>query len=545
MSADAAAVQRAPASALHAELQRTIVAVRDDAALKVSSLAIRDASPSSLSRPSWSSSQRRPDAPPVFTSAISDEEEEEGNEDEDDDASDDYSDYEGGEEKEQAATKGTSATPPPRNHFTSTSATGSPQLRSQQHNSQTRSPLSSAAAAAASKLKKSTVNSSPASLAGIAHSSDVFSLSGCQWRQQLRLAKQQLMDRRYSRGELSVEHTASPRTPNSENDSTQTFTHSSRRPSDTAPPQQRPTAHTKSMSSIDLPAFSPLDGLVDSSHPSRFTSPFDSSLLPSTTRSDLPPSHSAAAALKHSTFAKDREGMEQERRELLQEKRRIVTAIAQHERELLGVIEEYAECEAGMMRLTEQRGMMRVREGTSSRFERRAQIEDGRLNPTMSTAQLVRALQCEIQQLRKDKEEREEEQDARDAQDREDEERWTQGRGAADDETKDGEEDVVLRGERRTRRGRLLEVREQKRLLFERLHHLQDELLEGRRRAALDVNSQEKVASLARLEGELQRVQSENEEYQQQRRRATERLERSMPPHSPLISRSSHHQMIR
>ncbi len=86
-------------------------------------------------------------------------------------------------------------------------------------------------------------------------------------------------------------------------------------------------------------------------------------------------------------------------------------AITLHEEEVEEVREEFEGLEAAMMRLAKQKGMMRVREGTSSRFERRAQLADGRLNPNLSTAQLGHALQTEIQQLKKDKEEKERQQE--------------------------------------------------------------------------------------------------------------------------------------
>ena len=504
------AVQRAPA----AEMERTVVASSDESHLTTPAWA-------SVSRPASSASQRRPSLSAVVTSAISDEE------DDDDLDSDDYSEEWRGKEEEEEEEREhveenkeslSTGNRRPR-QLSSTQRTAAPSLQRRASATSQRGSVAPATRSRPSSIPtKSTALPSAVSsssvLAAVAQCTDeVVSLSGVQWRGRLQRMRAEVMEQRYSRGERLTMADDSAFLDDEED-------------ADTSAAAYAATGIVghKSLSGSDLPVLSPFDR-SDEVDSSPFSSTLDSAFLSSTARSTA--SNSAAAALKHSAFAKDREGMEQEKRELQREKRRLLCAIAEHEEQLSAVRAEFERQDARLLQLARQKGLVRVGEGTSSRFERRAETDDGRLNPALSSTQLIHSLQREVQLLEREKEERERRQDERDEEERDREERErAQRRRRGDGEDSDGV-DAALRG--MGPRRRLLAVRERKRQLLERIHAMQDQLTAGRQKAQQlsAASSRQSAASAAQLDADLRREQSHHSEYETQRRRAMERLDRS------------------
>ena len=498
----------------------------------------------SLSRPASSTSQRRPSvSATVVTSAISDEEEDDDYSQDEDASADQHSDgshsaersEEEGEHQEEPA-----VTAQPR----SATARSATRTKAAQDSLRVPRPALTATAPVRQEVEKAAPTLSASELTRAV--SEVPALSGGAWRQRLRWLKEQLVQH-HSRGErIALAHDSAFLDAAGEDEETNPLPRSSsfnaeakeqptvrahgRARSEASRTAHRTQAHHRSITSSNIPHLAPFDAASSTLTAFTTRAPLSSTLpsasaLPSTARSTI----SAAFAAKYSAFAKDLEGMEQERRELLRDKRRLLALIAQHHTELQAVQEEWQRADERLLALAKAKGMTRVGEGTNSRFEPRAQLEDGRLNPALSTAQLVLGLQRDIAALEKEKEEKEVRQDELEEEERRREEEERKNRGSGDGEEGEdyGEEDE--QGMRVTAglsgRRRLRALRERKRLLLEKLHAMQDQLLATRQRPHTAAGRDS--ARLAQLEADCRRLRLHNDEYRMQRDKAVQRLERS------------------
>lgn len=568
MSGDVAfAFQRAPpapAAEFDSEFERTIPSslVAQDGSASLSQRWVSSSSsfPSaSLSRPLSAASQRRPSLSQspsqMVTSAISDEEDSEADEDDDSQGEERYSDDEEQYAAEEEQKEEDEAASPHRLQ----------RLRSASHPEQYRDrhlsveqPVSRARTPSVS-VAGVTDSLSLASLTTGA-ALEVESLTGSQWRQRLRAMKQQITDSQYSRGERLMLAADSPFLHGAHGFSPADSISLSVSVTEVGMPRQSPpglsqqgrirseatvrstsraTAHHQSITSSNIPLLSSFDS-APSSSPLRFASTFDSASLSATARSTAS-SISTSLAVKHSAFAKDREGMEQERRELIKEKRRMVQTIDDHQRQLEAVQVQYEAAEGKLTAMANAKGMRKVGEGTNSRFERRAQTDDGQLNPHLSSSQLLASLQREIKELEQEKEDKEQRQDMEEERELEEDNkrrRQHEERAGVDDEAAGGDEDDPEREafQGMSRRRRLQALRERKRQLMAELHAMQDQLMASR--AKQDNSST--ALELASLEADLITARAHLNEYEQQRERALDRLERSASPssHARALPRS-------
>ena len=479
----------------------------------------------------------------MVTSAVSDEEEEVDDDYEDDEDAEAeehlQSSEEEEEEEEEYKEEPTVQVLPPKEPVQRRLVPTKQRAAAQRNGSAGR-----AAFIASAPLKQGNKQAAPAlTVADLTRAvSEVPVLSGAQWRQRLQKLKEQVVQQRYSRGERLVlpadsafldaaeeaEEEAEPLSRRSglsaEAKEQPTVRAHGRARSESSHTAHRRYARHHSLTSSDLPLLAPFEPpstSTTSAPPLSFTLPSASaSALPSTARSTV----SAAFAAKHSTFAKDLEGMEQERRELLRDKRALLAVIARHQAELASVQAEWQRAEERLLHMARAKGMMRVGEGANSRFEPRPLLDDGRLNPALSTPQLVLALQREIEMLEREKEVKEVRQDEVEERERRAEE--VEG----GEEEGDGEgEGGHGQGEVRTGYGgrrRLRALRERKRQLLEKLHAMQDQLLATRQRPQTGQDS----GRLAQLETDCRRLRAHYDEYQLQREKAIQRLERSATP---------------
>ena len=459
------------------------------------------------SRPVSAGSERRPSLSAAVTSAISDEEDSEAdNGDDERHSTEQYSDFEDDDCNAKKRTPVASAQRAARDR---TSGRSSAQQRG------------AGAHGTASGRKSNTAEADAApvlSFGALARtaSSEAVVLSGPQWRQRLHSARQEVIERRYSRGERLIVDADSLFIDSDDGSADGHGAADPLRPGTGARPRsamggsaQLPTAQHRSMTGGDLPALSPFEAVPSG----RFSATFDAAAQSTTARSTA---SSASFALKHAAYAKDREGMEQERRELQRIKRGLLRAISDHERHAGAVQAEHEAVDAALLALARQKGMARVGHGSGSRFERRAVTDDGRVNPQLSLGQVLRALQREIAALEREKEDKERAQDA--AEERESQAEQQTALEDADD-GRGAQQSAV------SQRRRLLALREKKRALLEKVHAMQDRLMETRRRPPGLAPADDTSAALTQLEQSLTRARAHKREYTEQRRRAAERLD--------------------
>ena len=273
-----------------------------------------------------------------------------------------------------------------------------------------------------------------------------------------------------------------------------------------------------------------------------------------TSRSVAPSPHTSLA-LKWNAYAKDQEGMEQELKTLRRDKRHLLTLIDTHTQQLTATTHTHTMLLNKLTTLAARKGMQLTTAADGrSKAEPAGEVGEGdsvRLNPMLSAAQVVLALQREVARLELDKERKECEQDDIEEQQRLEEERAAEddkrerqlsnSRGGGDDEysqDEDEDEQQQQHQPRLTQRHRLRMLREKKAALLQKVHEMQEQLQQSRDSAisSKDSTAAEALTSsittarthadtyeeqLVQRQRQLSRVREENARLAQQLHAAT------------------------
>ena len=373
------------------------------------------------------------------------------------------------------------------------------------------------------------LQSSPSLSALLASASltDVKGLTATQWRQRLQRLTQQIAAEGHSRGQrLSLPDEL--RLDEAEEKQAEGDRRSLSRPS--SRPSSRSALRRNGVPALSSDAYA----AASAQRSYNSTAPQLSATARSAVSTSSAMSSASSLTLRHAAFAKDAEGMDQERRQLQQERQRLRSQLELHQRQLAEVTAQFELWQARMLQRGREKGLVRV----GGRWEAMAEVgAERRLNPHLSSVQLVRSLQREVAELEREKEERECEMDAIEEQEREQElsrarERRQTGEEAEDEEGQREDDELSALSQRQ----RLAALKARKRAVLEEIHSMQDELSGSRDRQR---NSRPSLR-LSRLMEQRQRLQSHCHDYGLQISRAKAALDRYTALHCSLhLSRTA------